>query len=535
MTDFRRILLFFYVALLSITCISQERELSWQELSDMYEFPQWYSEARFGIWAHWGAQTEPEVGGGWYARHMYMQDVGTQEWGENAYPYHIKTYGHPSEAGFKDVINAWKAENLDTDALMKYFKKIGAKYFVILANHHDHFDNFNSSYHPWNSVSIGPKRDIVGEFCISAKKFDMPFGVSSHDDRFLHWWLPAFGADTSGVKKGIPYDGHMTIEDGKGKWWEGLDPADLYGLPPEKRTPEWIEKVKQNWVLRHNELVTKYDVDLLWFDGHGFPYKEYGKETCRTFFNHKLNKNGKIDAVIAAKIPDEPAIAKDIERGGSNKIINHPWQGTLTFNSWFYKKDQPIRHNARTVIEMLTDIISKNGNLLLNVELLADGTIPSDHKKILDDIGEWVNLNGEAIYASKPWKTFGDNLNSYLKRLEEKNIGEADLEALKKQAQSEHFNERTIDSPEYGYDEVRFTTKGNLLYVFVMNPSQGTIELPSLGLKSEYDPGKIKSVSLIGSNSKIEFIQDDAKLIINMPEQRPNNYAAVFKLVGAIN
>ncbi len=534
MIAFKRISILIAAVIFGFTCFSQEKEQTWEEVSTQYEFPRWYTEARFGIWAHWGAQTEPQLGGGWYARHMYMQDVGNQKWGENAYPYHLETYGHPSEIGYKDVIKAWKAENLDTDALIQYFKEIGAKYFVILANHHDHFDNFNSSHHPWNSINVGPKRDIVGEFEKSSRKFGIPFGVSSHDDRYLGWWLPAFGADTSGVKKGVPYDGHMTKKDGIGKWWEGLDPADLYGLPPEKRTPEWIESVKENWVRRHNELVTKYDVDMLWFDGYGFPYDKHGKETCRTFFNHKLRKHGEINAVIAGKISNEPAIVKDIERGGSNKILPYPWQGTLTFGSWFYKEDRPIRHNARTVIEMLTDIISKNGNLLLNVELLPDGTIPPDHKAIFDEIGAWVKLNRDAIYASKPWKVYGDNLNSYLKRLKEEAVGEADLEALKKQTESEHFNERTVESPQYGPEEVRFTTKGDLLYVFVLNPKEGEIELPSLGLNSDYKPQKVHSVRLIGNDEKINFTQDAKKLILQVPAMRPNKYTAVFEVKGAI-
>ena len=140
---------------------------------------------------------------------------------------------------------------------MAYFKKIGARYFLIMANHHDHFDNFASSFHPWNSVNVGPKRDIVGEFEKSAKKYKIPFGVSSHDDRFLSWWLPAFGADKTGPYAGVPYDGNMTKEQGKGTWWEGLDPADLYGLPPAKRTPEWEKGVKENWLRRHQELVSK--------------------------------------------------------------------------------------------------------------------------------------------------------------------------------------------------------------------------------------------------------------------------------------
>lgn len=527
-------LLVFITLVLSTAAHSQEKELTWEELREMYEFPEWFTEARFGIWAHWGAQTQPEEGGGWYARHMYQQDVGTQLWGEKAYAYHNKTYGHPSEKGFKDVIHEWKAENLDTDALIKYFKELGAKYFVVLANHHDHFDNFNSTYHPWNSVNVGPGRDIVSEFEKSSKKYGMPFGVSSHDDRFLNWWLPAFGSDTSVPYKGIPYDGHMTKEDGIGKWWEGLDPADLYGLPPEQRTPDWIEEVKDNWMRRHKELAIKYDVDMLWFDGYGFPYDEYGVEVSRALYNHSLRKNGKIMAVVAGKFKNEPSTAKDIERGGSNEILSFPWQGTLTFGSWFYKNDRESRHNARTVIEMMTDMISKNGNLLLNVELLPDGTVPPDHKVILDDIGAWVNLNGDAVYASKPWKVYGDNLDSYLEHLEEKAVSEADLEALKKQAQSEHFNERTVESIPYGPEEVRFTTHGDLLYIFVLNPAEGAIDLPVLGLNSEYAPEKISSIRMLGSNEKIRFEQQSDKLILNIPGNRPNRYTTVFEVKGAL-
>lgn len=330
-------------------------------------------------------------------------------------------------------------------------------------------------------------RDIVGEFEKSARKYDIPFGISSHDDRFLKWWLPAFGTDTSGAKEGVPYDGHMTKEDGVGLWWEGLDPSDLYGLPPEKRTPDWTESVKENWRLRHTELALKYDLDMLWFDGLGFPYESYGKEVCTAFYNHSLNKNGKIMAVIAGKFDKEPATVKDIESGGANEILLFPWQGIITIRTWFYKTDEHkgYKHNARTVIEMMTDIISKNGNLLLNVELLPDGTVPPEQKVILDDIGAWVNLNSDAIYASKPWGIYGDNINSYLERTAE-DVNETDIEALKKHASKEQFNERTLKHPPYGPDEVRFTTKGDILYVFVLNPEEGAIELPSLGKKSSY-------------------------------------------------
>ncbi len=514
---------FFY----GVSC-AQNNELTWEELRERYEFPQWYTEARFGIWVHWGAQTQPEEGGGWYASHMYKQN-GAPTWGANAYPYHNKTYGHPSEKGFKDVIHEWKAENLDTDALIKYFKGIGAKYFMAMANHHDHFDNFNSTHHPWNSVNVGPKRDIIGEFSESAKKYEIPFGVSSHDDRFLKWFLPAFGSDTYGHKKGIPYDGRLTKEDGKGKWWEGLDPAGLYGLPPEKRPPGYQDQIGKNFMLRHQELVTKYDVDMIWFDGGGFPYGEYGKEACRTLFNNSLRKHGEITAVVAGKFRGEPSTVADIERGGALEILPHPWQGTLTFTHWFYKTEIPSRHNARTVIENMVDVNSKNGNLLLNVELLPDGTIPPDHKAVLDEIGTWVNLHGEAIYASKPWKIFGDNLNSIERA---KNIENADVKAVKKK--SNHFNARTIASQPYGHDEVRFTTNKDKLYVFVLNPKEGKIEIPSLGLNSEFAPQTIRSIKLIGSKAKIEFKQDEEKLTLIVPEKRPNQYTSVFEVKGAL-
>lgn len=531
------ILTLFLLASVSISCFSQDKELSWEEQREQYQFPKWYTEARFGIWVHWGAQTEPNQGGGWYARHMYMQDVGSQKWGKNAYAHHCSTYGHPSEIGYKDVLNEWKAENLDTDALLKYFKKIGAKYFVALANHHDRFDNFNSTHFEWNSVNVGPKKDIIGEFSESAKKYNIPFGVSSHDDRFLRWWLPAFGSDDSGKYKGILYDGHMTKEDGKGKWWEGMDPAKLYGLPPEKRTPEYIEEVKHNWMLRHKELVTKYDIDMVWFDGYGFPYKEYGKEVCQTYFNHKLNKSGNINAVVAGKFHNEPSTVKDIERGGADTILPYPWQGITTPRTWFYKEDEgrlEYRHNARTIIELLVDYMSKNGNLLLNVELLPDGTIPPKQKILLDEIGEWINLNQEAIYTSKPWKIYGDNLNSILERMEKEAVTEADLKALKNHKKSEHFNERTIQSPEYGHEEVRFTTKDGALYIFVLNPEEGEVKLPSLGFNSEYCSKKISSVKMIGSNTKIEFKQSSEMLTLYIPNKRPNKYVTVFKIEGLL-
>lgn len=517
----------------SVIAESRDNNLSWEQLRERFVCPEWFADARFGIWLHWGAQAQPAEGGGWYARHMYMPDVKGEDWGKNAYGYQCETYGHPSVTGYKDVVRSWKADKLDTDSIMAYVKEIGARYFMILANHHDHFDNFNSTYQPWNSVNVGPERDIVGEFEQSAKKYGMPFGVSSHDDRFMWWFLPAFGHDESGPYAGVPYDGNLTKEDGAGTWWEGLDPADLYGLPPSKRTPEWEEEVKRNWVRRHAELVTKYDVDMLWFDGYGFPYGEYGKELCAIYYNHLLNKHGRIDGVIAGKFSGEPSTIKDIERGGANDILPDVWQGTITPRTWFYKVEQPMRHSARTIIEMLSDMNSKNGNMLLNIELRPNGTIPEEHKIILDEVGAWVNLNAEAIYGSRPWKVYGDNLGSILKSLRNKeNPTETDLEALKtlEAGNGEQFNERTLNSPRFGRDEVRFTTNNGMLYIHVLNPMPGKIELPALGLASGQKPGRIRSVEMIGGVQPVDFVQSDDCLVLDVPSTRPNRYATVFRV-----
>lgn len=515
------------------TLSASDPELSWEDLRGHYECPQWFADARFGIWAHWGAQTQPGQGGGWYARHMFMDDVKDEDWGKNAYTYHCETYGHPSEHGYIDVLGSWKADKLDTDSLMSYFKEIGAKYFMILANHHDHFDNWNSTHHPWNSVNVGPHRDIVGEFSASAKKYDMPFCVSSHDDRYLGWWLTAFGSDETGPYAGKPYEGRMTKADGTGKWWEGMDPAQLYGLPPEQRTPQWIESVKRNWVDRHKELVTNYDIDMLWFDGYGFPYGDYGKELCTYFYNRNLDADGKTTVAVAGKFSNEPSTIRDIESGGANEILSEPWQGTLTPNSWFYKVERPLRHSARTILEMLVDMNSKNGNLLLNVELQGDGTIPPSHRLFLDQIGEWLKINGEAVYGSRPWKVYGDNLGSIARRIKsEANPTETDLAALKAMEgqASEQFNARTLASPLYGHDEVRFTVgKDGSLYIFVLAPAEGEISLPSLGLRSGYDAPTIKNLSMLGSDAPIAFRQTDNDLSFSVPAERPTRYVAVFK------
>ena len=204
-----------------------ESAAEWSQASTNWECPEWFKDAKFGLWLHWGPQTIPAKGGGWYARDMYMEK-NSDSWGKDAWSYHRETYGPQSQFGYKDLCNSWKAEKFDADATIKQFKNWGARYVAILANHHDNFDLFASSVHGWNTTRVGPKRDLVGEFAAAARRHDLKWAATVHCSRAPGWFTPAFGSDSDGSLKGVPYDGNLTKADGKGLWWEGLDPQQLY-------------------------------------------------------------------------------------------------------------------------------------------------------------------------------------------------------------------------------------------------------------------------------------------------------------------
>ena len=246
---------------------------TWDSLAQ-YQVPEWFRDAKFGIWAHWGAQCEPEQGD-WYARDMYLE-------GNPDYLWQVAHFGHPSQMGFKDVIHAWKAENWEPERLIALYKRAGAQYFFALANHCDNFDNWDSKYQPWNSVAVGPQRDLVAGWARAAKAAGLPFGVSVHASHAWIWMEPAQGADASGARAGAPYDGNLTKADGKGTWWEGLDPQDLYAQrhgrsagsdDPDKRLGEqwnWADGASipdlaycQKFYNRTMDLINRYHPDLL--------------------------------------------------------------------------------------------------------------------------------------------------------------------------------------------------------------------------------------------------------------------------------
>ena len=231
-----------------------------------FQVPDWYRDAKFGIWAHWGPQCQPEQGD-WYAQNMYLP-------AQAVYKFHVQKYGHPSKFGFKDVINEWKADKWEPEKLIALYKKAGAKFFSAMAHHHDNFDNFDSKYQPWNSVKIGPKKDLVGGWMKAAREAGLRFGISSHGDRAWSWYQAAQGSDPTGPMAGVPYDGIMTKAQGKGLWWEGLDPQDLYAQYHKVGSYDWrqegsppIDKAFcEKFFNRIIDLIDKYQPDLLYFD-----------------------------------------------------------------------------------------------------------------------------------------------------------------------------------------------------------------------------------------------------------------------------
>jgi alpha-L-fucosidase len=502
---------------------------NWDSLQN-YKVPEWYRDAKFGIWAHWGPQCQPEHGD-WYARIMYQE-------GSDDYKFHVEKYGHPAKFGFKDVINEWKAENWDPDHLVDLYKNAGAKYFFALANHHDNFDTYNSKYQRWNSTKIGPKKDLIDGWAKAAKNHGLKFGVSVHAAHAWMFYQTAQGADKSGPLAGVPYDGNITKEMGKGKWWDGYDPQELYaqrhtvGLDGGEQW-DWShgasipdKKYCEKFFNRTIDLVNKYDPDMVYFDDTILPLygiSDVGLRIAAHIYNHNIKKNnGNLEAVITGKILNEQqrkCMVWDIERGQSNQIEPLPWQTDTCIGNWHYDRrlyEEKGYKSAKTVIHTLIDVVSKNGNLLLNVPVRGDGTIDSEEQAIVEGITAWNKLNGEAVFGTRPWKIFGEGPAS---------------EPVAKVA-TQNFNEGK-GKPFSGSD-IRFTTKGDVLYAIALGlPNGGKMVIKALGSKSAYYPGKIGDIKLVSTGQELTFNRAGDALIINLPDNLIDQVAYGVKIIPA--
>jgi alpha-L-fucosidase len=506
---------------------------SWQSFAEHYQVPQWFRDAKFGIWAHWGPQCV-EGTGDWMGRRMYIES-------DTAYKYHKEHYGHPSEFGFKDVLPLLKAEHWNPDSLVAFYKEVGARYFVAMANHHDNFDMWDSKYQEWNSKNIGPKRDVIGEWKAAADKAGLPFGVSIHADHAWSWYETAQRYDQQGEKMAVPYDGTLTKADGKGKWWEGYDPQHLYRQNHPLSRGSWAmwqivgqwewqngasvpdQEFATNIYNRSVDLINRYNPDFIYFDATGlplWPVSDAGLKIGAHFYNHYMaTHNGKNNAVMTGKILTEQqkkGIVWDVERGAPNEMIPAPWETCTCLGNWHYNDDYykyDLYKSASTVVKILVDVVSKNGNLLLSVPLRADGTFDDKEGTILHELAAWMKVNGECIYATRPWKIFGEGP-----------IADADI-----QIKDQGFNEESYIKA--GADEIRFTTAKNCLYATALAwPTEGnTVTIKSLGKNSKYYTTKISSVQLVGYG-KVKFTRTDDALIVTLPSTPTNTIAPVLKI-----
>ena len=485
---------------------------TWESLLE-YEAPEWYQDAKFGIWAHWSPQCVAEESD-WYARSMYDQT-------SPQYKFQRDHYGHPSRFGYKDLCAQWTLLNWQPEELMAQYKKAGARLFLTLANHHDGFDSWNSKHHPWNSANIGPHRDVVGGWAAAARAQGLRFGVTVHQARNWWWFQTAHASDQTGPLAGVPYDGRMTMADGKNQWWEGVDPQRLYGVKhPVKALPD-ISYVK-NFYDRTRDLIDQHNPDLLYFDDALLPLGWAGMNIASYYYNHNLATHAnKMEAVLNIKIvPDRlaKAVVADYERGITSKIMQYPWQSETCIGSWHYNRklySQPGQYGGylppRDAIHWLVDTVSKNGTFILDIPGKPDGTLDSKEIAVLDGITAWMEHNSEAIYETRPWKVYGEGPNAV-------NAGA--------------FQGKSVT--KLGPKDIRFTrNKANtVIYAIALGWPTEPFVVSSLGTSAATNPGKIHNVQLLGADQKVNWKQDPAGLRIELPNAYlpETDYAAALKI-----
>jgi alpha-L-fucosidase len=465
-------------------------EPTWESLRT-FQCPDWFRDAKFGIWSHWGPQSVPMYGD-WYARHMYVE-------GHDQYRYHIRKYGHPSKFGYKDIIQLWKAEKFDPEGLMDLYVKAGAKYFVAQAAHHDNFHNWNSSQHRWNAVQMGPKKDILTLWQNAAKKAGLPFGFSEHIGATFAWFVPNKKADQSGPFTGIPYDGNDPDYENlylPNRGEKGFEDGVWY-----TSNPWWQEK----WFGYVKELIDLYQPDLLYSDG-GVPFGQYGLNAIAHLYNTSANQHGTNQAVYTQKDKNVDVLSVgiyDIERSQTTDIFPFVWQTDTSVGDWFYNV-RDVYKTPKQVCEMLVDIVSKNGNLLLNIPQRPDGTLDDECVYLLESLAGWIKVNGAGIYGTRPWSVAAEGPS---------------------QVVIEGFKEEAVP---WTVEDFRFTAKGNQVYAFQMKwPEGGKTVIRSL---AKGTVPTVSEVKLLGYAGAVQFEQTLRGLALDLPVIKPTDFAQCYRV-----
>jgi alpha-L-fucosidase len=476
----------------------------WDSLSQ-YEIPQWYKDAKFGIFVHWGAYSVPAFGSEWYPRQMYIE---AERRGKDFFEHHVKTYGTQDKFGCKDFIPMFKAESFDPNEWAELFQKSGAKYVVPVAEHHDGFPMYECSFTDWDASKMGPKRDLMAELSKSIRARGMKLGLSSH--RAFNWkfYVRRPNFDSADKKFAGLYGRPMPF------LFE-QDAADY-----QKRFEPQDQQFRDDWLARTCEIVDRFNPDIVWFDFCITPGGEQANYTDNPFapelkkfaayyYNSRKSQAGDFGVVnYKWKAFPEKAAVLDLERSKMDAIRTPFWQTdtAISSSSWGYTQDQKYKTPNR-LVDDLVDIVSKNGCLLLNVGPRADGTIPDQDREILLSIGKWLKINGEAIYETTPWKTFGEGPTG---------------------TSTGHLAE-SKDKP-FTAEDIRFTTKGDSLFAIALDwPQSNRLTIKTLS-DSNTDLKTIESIKLLGSDKPVSWTRDAKGLHVDLPEAKPYDFAFVLQV-----
>ena len=457
---------------------------NWESL-EKFQAPEWYRDAKFGIFIHWGVYSVPAFANEWYPRRMYQTN-------SDEYKHHLETWGPQSKFGCKDFIPLFKAEHFDPDHWARLFKDAGARYVMPVAEHHDGFAMYDCSYTKWCAAKMGPKQDIVGELATAVRKQGLTFCVSSH--RIEHWWFMNFGRQIDSDVNDPQY-------------------ADFYGPARDEKDP-LSKDYMDDWLARNCELVDKYHPQVFYFDwwiGEQPAMEPYRQKFAAYYYNRAAEWKQGVAINFKIKAFPMSAAVYDIERGQMDAINPHFWQTdtSVSTNSWGYTVGQNFKTPA-SLIDDLADIVSKNGSLMLNIGPKPDGTIPEAEEKILLEIGGWLKVNGEAIYGTRPWKVFGEGPTKVIKG---------------------GFTDTAGHS--FTPEDIRFTSKCDDLYAIALAwPSDGKLVVKSLAKSEGQAGGSVAKVSLLGYSGKLTWKQTAQGLEVTLPEMKHGDYALTLKING---
>ena len=473
-----------YLQLIDEVIAAGPYKATWPSLTS-HGTPDWYRRAKLGIFIHWGIYSVPAFGNEWYSRNMYNPTV-------REFAHHQKTYGHQRDFGYKDFIPMFKGEKFDANQWVSLFKQAGAKYILPVAEHHDGFAMYETEYNRWNSVNMGPKVDVMGQIKKACEEQGLQFCASTH--RAEHYFF---------MNLGRAFDSDVNDEAYADFYGPAVYRADLGAKDLDKATEapategpteEWLV----DWMVRTCEFIDKYQPKVLYFEWwiHNYAFKPYLKKIAAYYYNRAAQWGVEVSINYKHEAFAPGAATFDVERGALTDICPVPWQTCTAIgkHSWGYTTNNEFK-TTRQIICDLIDIVSKNGMLLLNVGPRADGTITEEETALLQQLGAWLDVNGEGIYDTVPWKWFGEG-----------SVNAADG----------FFQDN--DEKAFTDEDFRFTYKCGNAYAFWMRPKGNQATIRTFGTHPMHDFG-IEKVELLGREGALPMTRDAKGLHVTLPEE----------------